>query len=260
MIFSKKDLELLELYNNSGVDLFFENQSQDRTIAVVEKVQIPQNNTSKVVQESVSNSRKIADEITDFMSLCKAIQAFDGCEIRKVSINTVIYDGQINAKIMAIGEAPGANEDEQGIPFCGQSGKLLDNIFQSIGLNRRKNLFITNTIFWRPPGNRRPMPEEIDSCRPFLEKMIALLQPKLIIMVGSTAVESLLGIRSVSMNVIRKQEYRYTNNYLAGHNIEAAAIFHPSYLLRQPVQKKVMWFDVLKIAQKIKAIEVSYNL
>lgn len=256
MVFSKKELELLELYNNSGVDLFFENQPKNRVTNVIESKQILKNNIPGEVQKFISSSRKIANGISDFTELCNAIQTFDGCEIKKTAINTVIYDGQLDAKIMAIGEAPGASEDEQGIPFCGQSGKLLDKVFQSIGLSRKQNLFITNTIFWRPPGNRRPTPEEIDNCRPFLEKMIALLQPYLIIMVGNTAVESLLGLKSIPMHAIREQEHRYTNSYLAGQNIEAVAIFHPSYLLRQPAQKKLMWFDVLRIAKKIKAIGI----
>jgi DNA polymerase len=195
--------------------------------------------------------QRSVEKITNFEDLYKAIKDFEYCEIKKTAINTVIYDGQLDAKIMCVGEAPGANEDAKGIPFCGLSGKLLDNILNSIGLSRTKNIFITNTVFWRPPGNRRPTSREIELCRPFLEKMISILSPEIIIMVGSTAVESLMGIKSVSMNILRTQRHLYSNKYLNGKMIEAIAIFHPSYLLRQPTQKKLMWFDVLKIAKKL---------
>ena len=158
----------------------------------------------------------------------------------------MIYDGNPKANIMLIGEAPGASEDEQGIPFCGQSGKLLNNILKSIGLSREKDVFITNTVFWRPPGNRRPTADEIHLCKPFLEKMIAVVNPVIIILVGSTAVESVLNIRAVSMNELRNSNHMYYNDYI-DKPIRTVTIFHPSYLLRQPSQKKIMWFDMLRI-------------
>lgn len=265
MAISKKDRELLSLYQSSGSDLFFEETPQNRqspsassriTKGVHKRIASQQPVKSESYTER-SASRIMADNSNNFQELCEAIKKFDGCEIKKAAINTVIYDGQVDAKIMAVGEAPGANEDEQGIPFCGQSGKLLDNIFKTIGLSRKDNLFITNTVFWRPPGNRRPTPEEIDACRPFLEKMIFLLQPKLIIVVGSTAIESLLRIKSVSMNSLRTQNHLYSNCYLGSNTIEATAIFHPAYLLRQPAQKKAMWFDILKISKMIRPF-ISY--
>ncbi|WHQ46823.1 MAG: uracil-DNA glycosylase [Candidatus Midichloria sp.] len=269
MAISKKDLELLSLYQSSGSDLFFEDIPQNRqssatSSSITQKKLTQAGSKSNVAHQSLkgqpstepgrerSISRVMADSTNSFQELCEVIKKFDGCEIKKAATNTVIYDGQLGAKIMAVGEAPGANEDEQGIPFCGQSGKLLDNIFKSIGLSRKENLFLTNTIFWRPPGNRRPTSEEIDACRPFLEKMVFLLQPKLIIIVGSTAVESLLRIKPLSMNSLRTKNHLYSNCYLSPNTIEATTIFHPSHLLRRPAQKKVMWFDVLKIFKMIK--------
>ena len=253
MLFTKKNRELLALYHESGVDVFLERAPHNRLVhSNINQCSIPpmpdavaknlqSNRTIEKFATITNNSMKTLntiDAITNFDELCAAIKAFDRCDIKKTAINTVIYDGQINAKIMVIGEAPGATEDEKGIPFCGQSGKLLDNIFKSINLSRKHNIFITNAVFWRPPGNRRPTPEEIALCKPFLDKMIALIKPYLIIMVGSTAVESLLGIKSVPMNTLRTQKHSYTNKYLNGHTVETAAIFHPSYLLRQPTQKK----------------------
>ncbi len=202
--------------------------------------------------EKIENtSRDLANSCENLDSLYSAIQSFDICELKKLSTNTVIFDGNAKASIMLIGEAPGATEDEKGIPFCGQSGKLLDNILASIGLNRT-NTYITNTIFWRPPGNRRPTKEELDLCRPFVEKHIALIKPKLILMVGSTSVESLLRINQ-PITKIRRQYLNYNNQYLTD-SIKAIAIFHPSYLLRQQRQKKLMWFDMIEIKNFIKTI------
>ena len=183
------------------------------------------------------------ESLTELLSL---IEAFDKCELKKSAISTVFSHGNPKADILFIGEAPGASEDEQGIPFCGQSGKLLDNIIAAIGLTREKNAYITNTVFWRPPANRKPTYEEIENCRPFVKKHIALIKPKLIIMVGSTAVESLLEINS-PITKLRGKYFDYTNEYMDGKSIRATAIFHPSYLLRQPAHKKTMWFDMLKI-------------
>ena len=125
------------------------------------------------------------------------------------------------------------------------SGKLLDKMFESVGLCRKSNLYITNSIFWRPPGNRRPTPEETNVCTPFIEKHIAIFNPSLIILVGSTAAVSLLNsIDSISK--LRQRFHSYQNRYTS-NEIPVAAIFHPSYLLRQPKQKKTTWYDLLKI-------------
>ncbi len=205
---------------------------------------------SKPVSRIIRNDKEIIKSELDLCNsldeLKKLVEAFDGCELKKSAQNTVFADGNPNAKIMFIGEAPGANEDEQGIPFCGQSGKLLDNMIAAIGLTREKNAYITNTVFWRPPANRKPTDEEIKMCRPFVKKHIAIINPKLIILVGSTAVESLLEIDS-PITKLRGKYFDYTNEYLDGKTIRTTAIFHPSYLLRQPAHKKTMWFDLLEI-------------
>lgn len=195
------------------------------------------------------NSEKSPTELeacTSLEDLRKIVENSECCELKKSATNTVFADGNPHADIMFIGEAPGASEDERGIPFCGQSGKLFDNIIAAIGLMREKNAYITNTVFWRPPANRKPTDEEITVCRPFVKKHIALVQPKLIIMVGSTAVESLLEINA-AITKLRGVYFDYTNEYLVNRTIKATAIFHPSYLLRQPAHKKTMWFDMLRI-------------
>lgn len=190
------------------------------------------------------SSKELADSASTLADLKAIVMKFEGCPLKKGAINTVFADGSEGAKIMLIGEAPGANEDVEGIPFCGRSGKLLNNILPSIGLTRA-DAYITNTVFWRPPGNRRPTASEIEICRPFVEKHIALVKPKVIVLVGSTAVESLLGSK-VSMHDLRGESFQYKNDYLE-QPIATTVIFHPSYLLRQPFKKKLMWFDMLKI-------------
>lgn len=193
-------------------------------------------------------SRVLANKASSILELRQIVENFEGCELKNFATNTVFADGIESAEIMLIGEAPGATEDEKGIPFCGESGKLLDNMLAAIGISRTKNAYITNTIFWRPPANRKPTDHEISICRPFVEKHIALIKPKLIILVGSTATTSLLG-KNQGITFIRQNDYPYTNQYLTDA-ITTTAIFHPAYLLRQPMQKKVTWFDLLKIKEK----------
>lgn len=197
----------------------------------------------RIESNNTTSELDICDSLENLRAL---VEDFDKCELKNGAINTVFAHGNPGADIMFIGEAPGASEDEQGIPFCGPSGKLLDNIITAIGLTREKNAYITNTVFWRPPANRKPTDEEIAICRPFVKKHIALMKPKLIVMVGSTAVESLLEING-PITKLRGQYFDYTNEYMGGKSVRATAIFHPSYLLRQPAHKKTMWFDILKI-------------
>lgn len=200
-------------------------------------------------QQVISSSRLIADSVSTLEELKAAISKFDGCDLKKTATNTVFADGIATAKIMLIGEAPGASEDAQGIPFCGESGKLLDNMISTIGLSRKENVYITNTIFWRPPANRRPTEEEILICRPFVEKHIALIKPDLLILVGATAVSGLLG-GHLQISKIRQEYYQYQNIYL-DKPITTTALFHPAYLLRQPFQKKTTWYDLLNIQEFI---------
>lgn len=192
-------------------------------------------------------SRQLADSVENLEELRKIVSEFEGCNLKKLALNTVFSDGNSSAPFMFIGEAPGGTEDKMGIPFCGESGKLLDNMLASIGISRQANAYITNTVFWRPPANRPPTQEEINICRPFVEKHIALINPKLIILVGSTAATSLLG-KHAGITKIRQAFYTYSNKYLTT-SIPLTAIFHPAYLLRQPLQKKTSWFDLIKIKQ-----------
>ncbi|MCE3233712.1 MAG: uracil-DNA glycosylase, family 4 [Rickettsiaceae bacterium] len=196
------------------------------------------------------NTREQAENCNSLDELRKIVTGFQGISITKTATNTVFADGNPNSNIMMIGEAPGAEEDAQGIPFCGASGKMLDQMFSYVGLVRAKNFYISNTLFWRPPGNRRPTPEELAICLPFVEKHIALVNPKLIILVGGTAVTALLDDKN-GITKMRGKFFDYSNRYVA-EPIKVTAVFHPSYLLRSPGQKKLAWQDALMIQQYIK--------
>lgn len=225
-------LNTLKLYVESGVDESIENAPISRSKKPVVK-------ENEVKEINVMTLEQLRDQVINF----------EGCEIKSMASSTVFGDGNPNAEIMFIGEAPGANEDKEGIPFCGQSGKLLNNIIKALGFTREE-VYITNTVFWRPPGNRRPTPTEIALCKPFVEKHISLINPKLIVLVGSTAVESLLDSK-VSMHQLREGFYEYSNPNLES-TIKTAVIFHPSYLLRQQTKKKLMWYDILRIKDFLK--------
>ncbi len=212
-------------------------------------IKIVSDNTSEFLNHSnnewVKKAKDLADKATTLEELKKAVEGFDGLAIKKSATNTVFGEGNPKSDVMFIGEAPGENEDLEGRPFCGLSGQLLDKMLKFIGLERAKNFYITNTLFWRPPGNRKPTPEELAICKPFVEKHIALISPKVIILVGGTATFSVLGSKD-SISQLRKVISPYNNEYLK-KEVPCFAIYHPSFLLRSPSQKKVAWDDLLKI-------------
>ncbi|MCH2037721.1 MAG: uracil-DNA glycosylase [Rickettsiales bacterium] len=264
------NVQLMEFYLDSGIDTMMEevpldhfhqsNEIQNSVIApskaVAPDTKLTDTKTNSASSskpqiqslkpsESVMMAEQLASSASNLSELKEKLYAFEGCSLKKTAMNTVMYDGNEQAPIMVIGEAPGADEDRQAIPFCGASGKLLDLMFASIGLARTDNLYITNTIFWRPPGNRRPTVEETQICRPFLERQIELLQPQLLILVGATSLNAVLDItKSISSSRGKFYTYEHKNCKLS---IPSTPIFHPSYLLRAPIQKKKAWFDLLKI-------------
>jgi len=191
---------------------------------------------------AAGTARELADKATSLQELEAAIREFDGCSLKKMAQKTVFSAGNPKASIMIIGDAPGDEEDQQGTPFCGPSGVLLDKMFAAIGMNRENDLYITNTVFWRPPGNRQPSAEEAAICVPFLERHIALIAPKLLVLAGGTAASALLA-RPESISRLRGKTYPYTNPYLT-EAIPALITYHPSYLLRQPTQKRAAWQDM----------------
>ena len=206
---------------------------------------VPAAGPSPSLAAAIAEARATADAATDLATLEAAVRAFNGCGLKKTATNTVFAEGVAASRVMFIGEAPGADEDRNGVPFCGMSGQLLDKMLGFIGLKRSENFYITNTLFWRPPGNRQPTPEELAICRPFVEKHIALVNPKLLVLVGGTATQSLLNDpRGITR--LRGQRFDYKNDYLSA-SVATQVIYHPSYLLRQPMAKKQTWADLLAI-------------
>ena len=163
-------------------------------------------------------------------------------------MKTVFADGTPTAKLMLIGEAPGAQEDVQGVPFCGPSGQLLDKMLAAISYSRAENAYITNSFFWRPPGNRTPSTEELAICQPFVERHVALIDPALIVLVGGTAVKAVLQMEGITR--MRGKSYTYRTPY-SEKTYPVQVIFHPSYLLRAPVHKRITWQDLLAIKQML---------
>ncbi len=197
---------------------------------------------------SAHDAKTLAASCQSLKALNEALKTFDGCALKETAINLCFADGNPEAPIMLIGEAPGAQEDRQGKPFVGPSGQLLDRMLKTIGLDRTK-VYITNVIFWRPPGNRTPTAAEIAICQPFLERQIELLRPKLLVFVGGIAARALLG---VTQGVTKLRGRSFTYQTADGHEIPAIVMFHPAYLLRQPAQKRFAWRDLIEIRKNIK--------
>ncbi|MGI9434418.1 MAG: uracil-DNA glycosylase [Geminicoccaceae bacterium] len=197
---------------------------------------------------SAEDARALALSCDSLEALAAALASFDGCPLKETAINLGFADGNPKASIMLIGEAPGAHEDRQGKPFVGPSGQLLDRMLATIGLDRTK-VYITNVIYWRPPGNRTPTAAEIAICQPFLERQIELLRPKLLVFVGGIAARALLGVTQ-GVTKVRGRPFTYTAADC--NEMPAIVMFHPAYLLRQPAQKRFSWRDLLVIQEKIK--------
>ena len=192
---------------------------------------------------AVQSAREAAAGCRSLADLETALAAFDGCALKDTALNLCFADGDPAAELMLIGEAPGAEEDRLGRPFVGPSGRLLDTMLATIGLDRG-GVYITNVIYWRPPGNRAPTQTEIALCQPFLERQIELLRPRLIVFLGGIAARALLGL-SEGVTKLRGRRFAYPLG--DGGAIPALVTFHPAYLLRQPAQKRLAWRDLLTI-------------
>jgi uracil-DNA glycosylase len=197
------------------------------------------------------------DHITTLEQLRAEVEAFEGCTLKASATRTVFADGNPEAKIVLIGEAPGAQEDALGKPFVGRSGQLLDKMMQSIGLDRHNtgadSVYITNTVFWRPPDNRTPTPLETLSCRPFLMKHLELKKPEIIVLVGGTAVKSVLQTKE-GMGTFRSRWLEFAVPGLGV--VPTLATFHPAYLLRNPPAKKEAWEDLKMLRAKAEELGI----
>ncbi len=199
------------------------------------------------VSAGAVSAREAAARCNTLDELRAAVLAFDGCVLKQTAKHTVFADGNPDAPLMLIGEAPGRDEDLQGLPFVGRSGMLLDRMLAAIGMSRKDSAYITNVIFWRPPGNRPPTPEEAAICAPFLVRHIELKRPRAILLLGGTPVRHVLNWDE-GITRIRGRWGVYRKD---GLEIPTLPTFHPAYLLRQPSAKKLAWQDLQSLREKL---------
>ena len=199
-------------------------------------------------QELLEDAQRLAAAAHDLDALHDSIRAFDGCSLKKSATNTVIFRGNPESKIMIIGEAPGRDEDLQGRPFVGAAGQLLDRMLTWAGFGPDE-VFITNLLFWRPPGNRTPEQREIALCLPFIERQITLMRPNYLLLVGNVSTKTLLA-RKEGITRLRGRWFPYVQEGLP-EPLPALVMLHPAFLLRQPAQKRLAWRDMLAFRDAI---------
>jgi DNA polymerase len=195
---------------------------------------------------AVMAAREAAKSAGSLEELRAILDKFEGCGLRKTAKQLVFADGNPQAKLMFVGEAPGSDEDRAGLPFIGRSGKLLDRMIAAIGLDRTQ-VYIANIIPWRPPGNRTPTPQESQICLPFIARQIELADPDVLVCLGGPSSQTLLGFT----DGIRKTRGRWLAYNTGKREIRALATFHPAYLLRSPLEKRLAWRDFLAIKQAL---------
>jgi len=204
--------------------------------------------------EAVAAAKAAAAAATDIESLREAIAAFDGCPLKPGARNTVIDDGIAGAPLMLLGEAPGRDEDRIGKPFVGRAGQLLDRMLAAIGHSRQEGdlapAYISNAIFWRPPGNRAPTKAEIAICFPFVERLIELNAPKVIVTLGNTPTQTLF---ESAPGITRSRGTWRDYATAGGAVIPVLPTFHPAFLLRQPAQKRLAWADLIEIRKRLQS-------
>ena len=203
----------------------------------------------KEKEQHVQKDKKIELE-----KLRKKLNEIKNCDLKNNASNLVFSDGNPSAKIMIIGEGPGANEDKEGLPFVGRAGQLLDKMLNAINLSR-ESVYITNVVNFRPPENRKPTEEEIKRYLPFLKKHIKLISPKIVLLLGSTAMNAILK----NNEVISKIRGKWFEQEIDNFKFKVIVSFHPAYLLRQPEQKKFSWIDLKMIKQKAKELKIKFE-
>jgi DNA polymerase len=198
----------------------------------------------------VARARELAREARTLDELRQQLAAFDGCNLKFTAKNLVFSDGNSEADLMFVGEAPGRDEDIEGLPFVGRSGQLLNRMLAAIGRDRQ-SAYIANVIPWRPPGNRTPTPIETEICRPFIERQIELVAPKVLVTLGNPSTKTLL---NTQVGIMRMRGNWQEHRTADGHAIPTMPTLHPAYLLRNPVAKKLAWRDFLEIRARLAAL------
>jgi DNA polymerase len=197
-------------------------------------------------EAAIAGAREAARSAASLEILRDMLEKFDGCALKSTATRLVFADGNPKGRIMFVGEAPGRDEDIEGLPFVGRSGKLLDRMIAAIGLDRTK-VYIANVIPWRPPGNRTPTPQETQICLPFIQRQIELVDPDILVTLGNPSTQTLLSTREGIM----KTRGRWFNYETGTRTIRAMATFHPAYLLRSPSYKRLSWQDLRAIAKAL---------
>ena len=195
---------------------------------------------------AVMAARESARSAASLDELRAMLEKFEGCALRTTAKQLVFADGNPQSRVMFVGEAPGRDEDIEGLPFVGRSGKLLDLMMAAIGLDRT-GAYIANIIPWRPPGNRTPTPQESQICLPFIQRQIELVNPDILVCLGGPASQTLLGVKEG----IKRTRGRWFNFHTGTREIRAIASFHPAYLLRSPLEKRFAWRDFLAIKKAL---------
>lgn len=199
-----------------------------------------------VPEKAIREAADLAREAKTLDQLREAMEKFDGCALKSTAMRLVFADGNPEARVMFVGEGPGAEEDREGLPFVGRSGKLLDRMLAAIGMDR-KNVYIANIIPWRPPGNRTPTPQESAICLPFIRRQIELANPDVLVCLGGPSATTLLELRE-GITRTRGRWYEFDTGT---RKIKALPTFHPAYLLRSPAHKKLAWRDMLAIKKAL---------
>ena len=229
---NQKLISLIEYYNLLNSDIFVSN-----------------NPLKRVLNNSITTFS--GTKIQKLQKLKNSIQLIKKCDLKENANNIVFGDGNINSKIMIIGEGPGANEDAEGKPFVGRAGKLLDKMLAAIKLDRKK-VYISNVVNYRPPENRKPTDEEIERYLPYLKSHIQIINPKILLLLGSTALNTIVG----NEVVISKARGKWVQQEIGSIKIWVIASFHPAFLMRQPDQKKLAWIDLKMIRDKSRALKI----
>jgi DNA polymerase len=258
--------ELLAFYLEAGIDAVLDEQPIDRfadpapivpapavaqaageprRVAPVQRPQVP-TAIPPSPEAAVMAAREEARSAATLDELRAILKRFTGCPLRATATQLVFADGNPQARVMFVGEAPGRDEDIEGLPFVGRSGKLLDLMMGAIGLDRR-SAYIANIVPWRPPGNRTPTPQESAICLPFTLRQIELANPDVLVCLGGPSAQTLLGVR----DGILKTRGRWFPFQTGSREIRATATLHPAYLLRQPLQKRLAWRDFLAIKKAL---------
>lgn len=245
---------LLAFWRDAGVDACFGDAPVDRThVEPPPAVKAVARATAAVTpvidaSDATAEARRLAAGAETLEALGQAIAAFEGCPLKGLGARQAVFArGNPEAEVLVIGEGPGGEEDERGQPFVGKAGRLLDRMLAEAGLEGR--VFITNTVFWRPPGNRTPTPAEQAVCAPFLERAFALLKPKAVLLVGAAASKSVLGADEGIMKL--RGQWREWRLAEGGVSAPALPTLHPAFLLRQPMAKRQAWADMLSLVARL---------